>query len=548
MAKDPNGVRIVGPADFVRLRRWSQRKPAVALMGEFSAGKSTLLNFLIEEDLLPTRATATELPPVWFSHGKGGSYYVDAGGNRVPLPDNDLDKVDRKARFIRLFVEAEILEHCDVIDTPGISDPNLAVETWRIAAGFANMVLWCTSATQAWRQTEFSAWTSLPERLRKHSLLVVTRADKLTTPADKEKVSRRMQRETSQLFNATVFMSTPNAVLAKAELANGVETPMWEESGAGPLLDNLVSRLEGIYQDKAAMFGRYALAEGESLEAYETEDETRERLAAPPPEVAAPEPEPEPEPEPVEEAPVGVVPRRPPGRDEARRPATPAPDPVVAAPEPVEDEVPAPEPEEAAPATVSERPDQDTALAEALGAGPRAAEPVEEPAEEPVAVAAPEPEPQPEPAPEPEPETAVEPEVAEALPEVEPEPEREPEIETAVADVAEPDVAEPEVAELEVAEVEEEDAAPVVPQPTGQVPQQVQLWREIATRFPENPSGQQIVAMIDELLNTLGGGLSDSGVTASEGSAAASDPDGAKPEAGEGKGGEVSSGAWRRLA
>ena len=35
------------------------RVPRIALMGEFSAGKSTLLNLLIERDLIPTRATAT---------------------------------------------------------------------------------------------------------------------------------------------------------------------------------------------------------------------------------------------------------------------------------------------------------------------------------------------------------------------------------------------------------------------------------------------------------------------------------------------------------
>ena len=267
--RDPTSPRTVDGAQLARLKYWSQRKPTVALMGEFSAGKSTLLNFLIEEDLLPTRATATELPPVWFSYGKSGSYYVTSAGDRVPLDRNDLAQVDRSARYIRLFVEAEILEHCDVIDTPGISDPNLAVETWRIAAGFANMVLWCTSATQAWRQTEYSAWTSLPERLRKHSILVVTRADKLTTDADKEKVNRRMARETQELFAGRVFMSTPNAVLAKAELANGTETPLWDESGAGPLLDNLVAQLEGVYEDRLEMFQRYELADGEAEVEYE---------------------------------------------------------------------------------------------------------------------------------------------------------------------------------------------------------------------------------------------------------------------------------------
>lgn len=263
MSAEKNDARSVSLSKYKRLEDWSQRKPRLALMGEFSAGKSTLLNFLIEEEVLPTRATATELPPVWFSYGNSGSYWVGEDGDRNQITVNQLSDVPPSARYVRLFVEAEILEHCDVIDTPGISDPNLAVETWRVAAGYANMVMWCTSATQAWRQTERSAWLSLPERLRKHSILVVTRSDKLLTEQDRDKVARRMAREAEEYFAGTVFMSTPNAVQAKAELASGQETPLWNASGAGPLLDMLASRLEGIYEDKAALFSRYSVAEGQ---------------------------------------------------------------------------------------------------------------------------------------------------------------------------------------------------------------------------------------------------------------------------------------------
>ena len=38
------------------------RRPRVALMGEFSAGKSTLSNLLIGKSALPVNVTATQLP------------------------------------------------------------------------------------------------------------------------------------------------------------------------------------------------------------------------------------------------------------------------------------------------------------------------------------------------------------------------------------------------------------------------------------------------------------------------------------------------------
>jgi hypothetical protein len=258
MAYDHAEPRIVTHPKHARLERWSQRKPCIALMGEFSAGKSTLLNFLIEENLLPTQATATELPPVWFSHGDAGSYWEDAQGQRHPLDPGELHTVPRAARYLRIFSPAEILEHCDVIDTPGISDPNLAFESWRFAIGAANMVLWCTSATQAWRETERSAWVSLPQRLRRHSVLIVTRADKLVNPIDRDKVDRRLARETAGLFSDRVFMATPDAVRAKAELVEDENSPLWEQSGAAALLDRLAERFEGIYEDRARLMSRYA--------------------------------------------------------------------------------------------------------------------------------------------------------------------------------------------------------------------------------------------------------------------------------------------------
>ena len=45
----------------------NEKRPRVALMGEFSAGKSTLSNLLIGRAALPVNVTATQLPPVWMS-------------------------------------------------------------------------------------------------------------------------------------------------------------------------------------------------------------------------------------------------------------------------------------------------------------------------------------------------------------------------------------------------------------------------------------------------------------------------------------------------
>lgn len=250
-----SGSRIVAPEDFARLHHWSQRKPAIALMGEFSAGKSTLLNFLLRKEFLPTQVTATQLPPVWLSYGTAAPYVMYEDGRRQVV---DLERISdipvAGTRFLRIFMEADILEAVDLIDTPGISDPKIPSEVWRRAVGYVNGVIWCTHATQAWRESERAAWVSLPERLRHNSLLLVTRADKLGEK-DRQKVLRRVNREAGSLFSKSILFSALDAIQAR-DHAGGAD--LWVKSGGEKLVDAIFSVISDVIETRADRIKRYA--------------------------------------------------------------------------------------------------------------------------------------------------------------------------------------------------------------------------------------------------------------------------------------------------
>ena len=189
-------------------------KPCVALMGEFSAGKTTLINFLLGEDVLPTQVTATHVPPVWISHGQGEPFYIDSDNHQNPIDLTDIQSLDvASVRYIKVFSEAEILKNMDLIDTPGISDPNIPEFHKDTAIENADAVIWCTHATQAWRESERSTWVALPEALRAGSILLATRSDKLDERS-REKVRRRLVREAGELFGNIVMFSATDALLA----------------------------------------------------------------------------------------------------------------------------------------------------------------------------------------------------------------------------------------------------------------------------------------------------------------------------------------------
>ena len=217
------------------------RKPRIALMGEFSAGKSTLSNLLMGQSPLPEKVTATRLSPVWLSYGTTAPYRMDVDGTTEPVSIERLEDIPvEQTRHIRLFLEADILEVCDLIDFPGISDPNMSSSVWERMLPEVDAVIWCTHATQAWRQSEAAVWDDMPAAVRENSILLITRFDKLTNEKDRTRVVKRVTRETNGQFGGTFPVSLLQAIQA------GEDYDRWEASGAGPFTSHLIDVIEKL--------------------------------------------------------------------------------------------------------------------------------------------------------------------------------------------------------------------------------------------------------------------------------------------------------------
>ncbi len=216
------------------------RHPRVALMGEFSAGKSTLSNLLIGQSALPVNVTATQLPPVWISYGDDAPYKVGLDGEELDIDTSFTGVSVNDTRHVRVFLESKFLEHCDLIDMPGISDPNMAAEVWQRVIHEADIVLWCSHATQAWRQSEAAVWATMPPDLYEKSLLLLTRMDRILSERDRDRVVRRVRRETEGLFRDVLPVS-----LIKAVEANG-DPELWAESGADALITTLMGLVDEV--------------------------------------------------------------------------------------------------------------------------------------------------------------------------------------------------------------------------------------------------------------------------------------------------------------
>ncbi len=217
------------------------RKPRLALMGEFSAGKSTLTNMLLGGEALPVRVTATRLPPIWISHGPDSVVAVSHDGAERALSIEDLAHVSlEETKVIRMQMIADTLEICDLIDMPGISDPNMSSDVWLSLIDEVDSVVWCTHATQAWRQSEAAVWEGIVDATSGRNLMLVTQIDKLRKGRDRGRVMSRIAKETEGLFEAVYPISLTGAIKADEDVA------LWQESGAADFVEHLVELLLSV--------------------------------------------------------------------------------------------------------------------------------------------------------------------------------------------------------------------------------------------------------------------------------------------------------------
>ncbi len=208
----------------------------IAVIGNALSGKSELIRNLLGASSLPPIRQRFAHAPVYFTHGaKTDLHFLDmrgatlrpeqaeeaaqsrsmrpgviytAGQTRSSglfFPQAGLDNSESKISHVEASLPiamlqlVEFIEHRSELMTQEQS-PRLAQILKSV-----DMTIWCTVATQAWRESERRAFVRAPAKFRRRAVLIVTFGDGLNSDVEEKRLIERLCNEVSPLFTHLLF-------------------------------------------------------------------------------------------------------------------------------------------------------------------------------------------------------------------------------------------------------------------------------------------------------------------------------------------------------
>ena len=218
----------VQPTDLQRFREATDQLAGLFLLviaGEFNSGKSSYINALLGERVLPEGVTPTT--------------------DRINLLHHGPEVTERavEAFLLERTHPAELLRELSVVDTPGT---NAVIrrheELTRDFIPRADLVLFVTSADRPFSESE----REFLERIRewgKKIVFIVNKIDILAGPAEQTEVLDYVRDNAAALLGETPQVFPVSARRAVQARASG-DTALWEQSGFDAMEEYLLKTLD----------------------------------------------------------------------------------------------------------------------------------------------------------------------------------------------------------------------------------------------------------------------------------------------------------------
>ena len=237
----------------------------VTVLGAPHSGKSELVNMFAGRRLIPKDSVLPTTEIVW---GEVEAMTVTVADGSVQRFDGiELKQISGKdVAFLKLELPEEILKRINLLEvvTNGAVDELESAVDWAVRR--TDIALWCS---QEFGEDEQSVWARVPDSLKDHAFLVLTKADELSAKKVLSKRVADLESIVAEEFHSLFAVATLQAVTATSK--KNLDEGKFHASGGAALTSEVLRHAERGRRadfDSAHMFlARYRQSSGKSLQA-----------------------------------------------------------------------------------------------------------------------------------------------------------------------------------------------------------------------------------------------------------------------------------------
>jgi len=226
----------------------------IALLGMPQSGKSTVLNLLAGQNVIPENTQ--KLPTLLVETGPVSQMdCILPGGNRTLVPGTDLAGLkELNPQFISLETDLPALSKISLLE---VALPDTLIEQ-RKAINWAckriDVVIWCTTE---FSEQEQDLWFEVPDHLMDHGLLLMTKTDILSGKADIKNRITSLKSSFNEDFLRIAPLSAKSALDVR-DAEGKLDLAAFKATGATVLISEIKALIESGYRE-AEGHGRHIL-------------------------------------------------------------------------------------------------------------------------------------------------------------------------------------------------------------------------------------------------------------------------------------------------
>lgn len=202
------------------------RNIQVGIIGQFSSGKSSLLNLILKRPCLPTGAVPVTFKPTFLHYGK--EYFLrvefNDGSDLITHLEElenytDQRKSIKEAKKLHIYAPVPLLSKLTLVDTPGLNaNENDSLTTFGELENL-HSVIWLSLIDNAGKKSEEDAIRANLELLGDSSLCILNQKDKVS-PEELERVLGYARGVFSGYFKDVIALSCKEAAQGQLEKSN----------------------------------------------------------------------------------------------------------------------------------------------------------------------------------------------------------------------------------------------------------------------------------------------------------------------------------------